>query len=779
MITIRHNRFTYICAGLTVVVLAIMPLFFTASCRSLQQTPAELRARETLRAMTRKGLPPAEAPVARIESDFPRTTAGALARIVRARIKMNAQDFAGAAALLDAGAIRDHTLIGDYALFLRAGALHQVGRQVDARSAHEQLVHDFPSSPRNREALLRVAQMLITDLQAAKVPELLRELTAKDDAAALLLTAKAYEQRNDSTRALATYRRLYFFAAAASESAEAASAIKRLNSTTDPANAEEANARAEKLFAAKRSSEAVDAYNDAATRFPGSVNSELQLHRGIAAANAKRTPDAVAALTGVASSAGELKAEALYYLAWAYARARQWPQARSTAEELRRSFPQSSWTPRAFAQVGQVADDAKNSVDAAYFYRAAVNAYPGTAEVAQAQFNLAWAAHEAKNFAESSRLLTEHLALYADKNTDNRGRAGYWSARDSERAGKLAEARALYQGVLGRYDANWYGYLAQQRLDTMNRNSKAPLAKFAGESMVGRAVANLQTVSVAEETAGPAEDARIARADQLSIIGGDDWALEELGDALQAAPNSPRVNLAIARIYRSREDNVQALNTLKRSYPDYSQMKPEELTRDEWDAFYPLAYWDIISQESRARGLDPYQVAGLIRQETVFEPRAKSGANAFGLMQLLIPTARVMAQKYGIDRSITAESLYEPRLNVQLGTGFLKDQIDKFGRIEYVAAAYNAGPGRAVAWRASLPLELDEWAEAVPFKETRGYVQGVVRNRLQYLRLYDAEGKFRPEVGTRPATPPPGATPTNQPADSTVRKRRVTGGEEE
>jgi soluble lytic murein transglycosylase len=150
-------------------------------------------------------------------------------------------------------------------------------------------------------------------------------------------------------------------------------------------------------------------------------------------------------------------------------------------------------------------------------------------------------------------------------------------------------------------------------------------------------------------------------------------------------------------------------------------------------------------------------------------------------MQVLVPTARLTAQKYGVDRAITVESLYEPRLNVQLGTAFLKDQIDKFGRIEYVAAAYNAGPGRAVQWRASLPLELDEWAEAVPFQETRGYIQGVVRNRLQYLRLYDAAGQFRPEVGTQPVTPiaTPGATPTSQPENPNVRKLRVVGGEEE
>jgi hypothetical protein len=120
-------------------------------------------------------------------------------------------------------------------------------------------------------------------------------------------------------------------------------------------------------------------------------------------------------------------------------------------------------------------------------------------------------------------------------------------------------------------------------------------------------------------------------------------------------------------------------------------------------------------------------------------------------------------------------------LNIQLGTAYLRDQIDKFGRIEYVAAAYNAGPIRAVQWRASLPAEIDEWAEAVPFKETRGYVQGVVRNRLQYLRLYDANGKFRPEVGTRAITkqPSPGASPAPEQEDSSVRKRRVTGNENE
>lgn len=777
------HRFLLLLLGLVVAVGATLPAFMTASCLTRPQTAAEIKALENLRAMTRGGVLPSEDVVARIETEFPRTKAAALARIVRARIRLNAKDFAGAALLLDTKLIRDHSTLGDYALFMRGGALEQAGKTAEARIAYEKLLADYPTSIRARESSLRVANIMMRSGAVAAVPTQLQELAAQDDAAALLLTAKAYEQTGDSTRALAAYRRLYFYAPVASESSEAGAAIARLGAMTSPATANEAIARADKLADAKRFADATGSYADAFAKFPNTASAQAQLRRVIAAAGARKTADAVSALNSIPVGASETRAEALYQVAQLYARMKQWEQARATVEELRRSFGSSPFTPRALVSVGQIAEDANNNADASYFLRAAVNGYQSSIEVAQAQFDLAWMTHESKNFSESSKQLTEHLAYYADKNTDNRGRAGYWAARDSERAGKLAEARALYQGVLGRYDANWYGYLTKQRLDAMLRSGAAtgPAKTFAKDSVVARAVANLQTVTVAEETAGAAEEKIIVKADELNNVAFNDWALEELNRAAAVVGNSPKVNLAIARVYRSEEDNVRALNVLKKSFPDYSQMKPEELTREEWDVFYPLSYWDIIVQESRARGLDPYQVAGLIRQETVFMTRARSGARAYGLMQLLVPTGTLTAKKYGVSRSITEESLYEPRLNIQLGTAYLKDQIDKFGRIEYVAAAYNAGPGRAVAWRTSLPSDMDEWAEAVPFKETRGYVQGVVRNRLQYQRLYDEHGKFRPEVGKRAITKPPvtGASPGTEPEDSSVRKRRVTGDEHE
>ena len=761
----RH-RLVLVLVGVALVAVASLPYLMSASCRTRQQAPAEQKALDTLRSMTRNDVLPAESAVLGLENQFPNSKTAALARILRARIRINAKDFAGAASLLDTKIIAEYTSLADYALFMRADALEQAGKPLEARAIYQQLLQQYPDSLRAREAALHAAVLLVKNGEAAAVPLLLKDLAQANDAGALLATAKAYEQTRDQTRALAAYRRLYFFAPESSESAEAATAIAKLGSNVAPASAEEAITRANRLYAAKKFNDALAAYGDAFAKFPITATTENQLRRGIAAYSLRKTPEAVAALSTIPTSAAETRAEALFYLAETYARAKQWEQARATAEEMRRVFPNSNFTPRALVALGQIADDQKNQTDASYFRHAAVNGFSSSIEVAQAQFDLAWEAHEAKNFADSSRMLTEHLAYYADRNTDNRGRAGYWAARDSERAGKLAEARVLYEAMQARYDANWYGYLAKQRLDVLSRTT--PAKTFPPDSIVTRAIANLKTVTVAEEMAGPDEDARIVKADQLSNIGLDEWALKELAKAGEKAPDSPKVNLAIAKVYRSNDDNVHALNALRRSFPDYSQMKPEEMTREQWDVFYPLAYWEIIVQESKARNLDPYQVAGLIRQETIFTTRARSNANAYGLMQVIVPTGRLTARKYGVEREITAESLYEPRLNIQLGTAYLRDQIDKFGRIEYVAAAYNAGPGRVYQWKTSLPFEIDEWAEEVPIKETRGYIQGVVRNRLQYQRLYDEKGNFRPEVGSRAAS-----------TDPEVRKRRVTSGGEE
>ena len=183
-----------------------------------------------------------------------------------------------------------------------------------------------------------------------------------------------------------------------------------------------------------------------------------------------------------------------------YAKANMWPQARSTAEEMRQKFPNGTLVAKTFVDAGLTARDAKNRTDEGYFLNTAVAAFPNAIEVAQAQFETTWMQHENKNYVISSQMFIEHLARYAGKDTTNRGKAGYWAARDSEGAGKVTDACALYDGVLYRYSANWYGYLASERLTAMKNQGNCRVTTPPND-LVAKAAANLKTVTVAAETA--------------------------------------------------------------------------------------------------------------------------------------------------------------------------------------------------------------------------------------------------------------------------------------
>jgi soluble lytic murein transglycosylase len=706
----------------------------------------EEQALESLRQMTKDGKFPAETVVENFERRFAGRTSGTLARLLRARIKFENKDFVGAAALLNTDEFSKKTKVGDYALWLRGQALQSAGNYTEAISVYEKLGRDYPNSINATDAKLKQAESMIQTGRQAAVLALLDDLITAKNPQALLIAAKAYEANSDQVNAVKFYRDVYFYGAGSDAAKEAEAKLTSLAQPLTPSDADEARARADKLLVWKNFVEADKAYSALAANFSTSLTPAVNLNRLIAAAGAKNMANAQTAFIAIAAGAKE-KEKAYYELVLGYAKNKLWPQARQYAEEMKQKFPSGALTPKTWTDAGYVARDAKNKGEENYFLQAALTAWPNAVEVAGAQFELAWMAHDSQNYAVSSSQLITHLARYVDRDTTNRGKAGYWAARDSERAGNTAAACALYDAVIYRYAANWYGYLAQQRLAAMS----CPAARNTSDQQLAKAIANLKMVTVAAETSTTKELERAEKSDQLSTIGLFDWAIDELEEARKTAPTSPKVNLALARHYRFKGDNVNALLALAKSYPDYSQMFPEEMGREEWSIFYPVVAWDQIETWSKNRRLDPYEVAGLIRQESVFNPRAKSGAQAFGLMQLLIPTARATARKYGSTAVVnSAEDLYQPAVNIELGTAYMRDQLDKYGRIEYMAVAYNAGPGRVAPWRASLPLEIDEFVEAIPFKETKGYVQGVIRNAAQYRRLYDENGNFKPNVGAKP-----------------------------
>ena len=749
---LQKNLRNHIYSFLTLLIFAagLLSIPLTTSCSATVTKLSEDDALKILRDLTKNGKLPAESVVADIEKRYANTKTGALAKLLRARIRFESNDFASTAAILNTDIFKQKTNLGDYALWLRGRALQSAGNHAEAMNVFAEMVKEFPNSLRANESKLLWANSALQSGQAAQIPQFLSDLNAKHKADAILMTAKAFEQQTDQTNAIKFYRQTYFYGAGTDSAKEAEAKLVALGQDLTPRTEEEIRTRADKFYNARNYSEAANAYNDLLKNFPTASSPEMQLKRLTAYANARRMTEAASAFNAIPSTAGE-KSEAYYQLAVGYAKARQWEQARSIVSEMREKLPKDKWTPKTVIEVGMAARDARNRSDESYFLKSAVASYPQAIEVAQAQFELAWLEHENKNFQESSKMLTEHLARYVDEDTTNRGKAGYWAARDSEKAGKIAEACALYDATVYRYGANWYGYIAEQRLTALRgRGQCKTTPNFPAGSIIPKAVANLKLITVAPETSTSKELERAEKSEELSIVGLFDWAIDELKEAKKTADNSPKINLALAKHYRLKGDNVNALLSLAKSYPDYAQMFPEEMGREEWDIFYPLIHWNDIKYWAKQRNLDPFQVAGLIRQETIFNPTAKSGANAYGLMQLLIPTAQSMARKYGSQASISGSALFDPALNIELGTAYMRDQLTKYGRVEFMAVAYNAGPGRVVQWAKILPFEIDEYVEEIPFRETKGYVQGVIRNSAQYRRLYDDNGNFKPNVGARP-----------------------------
>ncbi len=152
---------------------------------------------------------------------------------------------------------------------------------------------------------------------------------------------------------------------------------------------------------------------------------------------------------------------------------------------------------------------------------------------------------------------------------------------------------------------------------------------------------------------------------------------------------------------------------------------------------YPRAYWDLFSSASTRLALDPYLVLALSRQESLFNPNATSGSNARGLMQLIPSTARKMASQNGMDTENIR--LYDPAVNVQLGTTYLKNLFEMFHGDEFhVVAAYNGGENAVSKWLSEFHGADDEWVENIEYKETRDYVKKVIGGRREYLLLYQA-----------------------------------------
>jgi len=158
--------------------------------------------------------------------------------------------------------------------------------------------------------------------------------------------------------------------------------------------------------------------------------------------------------------------------------------------------------------------------------------------------------------------------------------------------------------------------------------------------------------------------------------------------------------------------------------------------------------YDVITAESAKHKADPRLVLSIMREESRFNPRAKSAAAARGLLQFIITTARDVGQAIGLVQ-VSPEDLYEPKVVIQLGAKYIGDLLGQFDRDGYkVAAAYNAGPNQSKLWARMAPAPGDDmFLSAINFDETKDYVRKVLNSYERYGEIYE---NTPPAGGVRP-----------------------------
>jgi soluble lytic murein transglycosylase len=337
---------------------------------------------------------------------------------------------------------------------------------------------------------------------------------------------------------------------------------------------------------------------------------------------------------------------------------------------------------------------------------------------AEAEFLAGWIAlRHLRKTAEAQK----HFQTLHDGVTTaiSKSRAAYWLGRTHEAAGRAKEAGDWY-GRAASFGQTFYGQLATRKLPgTAARLPSDPVASDADRQTLGGR--ELVTMARYLGQAGDFERTRpfLLRLARMVTAPGETALLAQLAIELKR----PDVALTVAR--RATETGVVLFDTA-----------------------FPVVDLGATGAIERALAL------AVTRQESSFNAAAVSSSGALGLMQLLPTTARDVAGKLGIP-FIQEKLTRDPAYNVQLGSQYLTEMLGRFGgSYELAAAAYNAGPNRVARWLETMgdpragKIDMVDWIEMIPFRETRNYVQRIMEGVVVYRDRLN--GPFRtvpPAVG--------------------------------
>ena len=621
--------------------------------------------------------------------------------------------------------------LADYSQYYLALINYDLANREQARQILTQLKQRFPQSIWIPGATLLQAKIDIAEKNYGSAEEILRQLRADKSAKreiadeALYLQAQIREAQGDPIRAHALYNTVRDSAPNSRWAAAARKAQVILRQTFPDLftfqTIDELAAEADRLARERQTIEAETLYNkllnnasDAATR----LTYLTKLVNLILSTRSRN--DAIPTLELIARDFPESAeaAKALYQIGQIYWNRHENTQALEYFQLILEKYPTSEYVDRARFAAADIHEYFGRRPEAIQLYSDIIKLSPVGQIRDDAAWRLAWLYYRNGDLPSASEAFS---TLSKQSGNGPFGTAAlYWQARISEKSGENDKARQTYRQITASAPESYYQSLSWRALQRLGDASEEP------KWVVASSPQEADDPPIAPELVF-----HLSRARALGSLSLQHLAITELDELNRAATPSNRMRAFLMREYFKTGGYARSLQLA-------NQLPSSRRDREPYR--YPLAFWQLIQQKAQQRGLDPYLVLALIRQESLFDARARSPAAALGLMQLLQPTAARVAKQIGIAVP-TPDMLFDPDVNLTLGTQYLKDLLARYSNNRQKAiAAYNAGESAVDRWEKEISTDdIEEFVERIPYVETRGYVKLVLRNQQIYKSLYEIQ----------------------------------------
>ncbi len=429
--------------------------------------------------------------------------------------------------------------------------------------------------------------------------------------------------------------------------------------------------------------------------------------------------------------------------------------AQKTMQQVLKDYEHTSWADNATYVTGRIFQGEKHYQEAAEWYLRVYERYPGSRFAEESLWRAGWCyyldaqyEHAVQTFSQASVRFARDGGLVED--------TLYWLGRTQERQKKHNEAIATYRKLLRYNSGSYYSLLAEQRLTALNSPVPPPPRQKASEPAMSELLARMQHIFPDEVYAQIRP--HLAKVFELRRVNRrryakkeTEWIVSLIGDGSDLFETRETRNYSlefrycIARLFAVAGDYLKTIQWAARLESTLRDTEQNRRFTYRLETFpyrldslkYPLGYWDEILRYADANSLDPFLIAALIRQESAYNPEARSWADARGLMQIIPGTGKRLAKRLKV-KNFKVAQLFEPELNIRFGTAYLAGLLQDFdGNVFRALAAYNAGPAATTKWwNANSPDDQEVIVENISYRETRKYVKRVLRNYAHYTKLY-------------------------------------------